>query len=132
MVVDERWWSTVYEPDMDTVIRIGWTVTALAFLVTVVSIVGEVLGWWGFVGEVGATAGSTVTVLVGLATLLASAGRQQVAGVRQAVEANGDQLEKLDELDRVQAELDAQTGVLDRQVEVLEQIRDRVGGQGTT
>lgn len=126
----EPWCATVYEPGMDTVIRIGWTVTVIAFLVTVVSIVGEVLGWWGFLGEVGATAGSTITVLVGLATLMAGAGRQQVEGVRGAVEANGaqleklDKLDKLDDLDRVQAELDAQTGVLDRQVEVLEQIRD--------
>jgi hypothetical protein len=119
---------------MDTVIRIGWVVTGLAFLVTVVSILGELLGWWGFLGEVGATAGSTVTVLVGLTTLLASAGRGQVQGVRDAVEANGDKLSKLDrlddldKLDRVQAELDEQTGVLDRQVAVLEQIRDGVSG----
>jgi hypothetical protein len=122
---------------MDTVIRIGWVVTGLAFLVTVVSILGELLGWWGFLGEVGATAGSTVTVLVGLTTLLASAGRGQVQGVRDAVEANGDKLGKLskldrlddlEKLDRVQAELDEQTGVLDRQVAVLEQIRDGVSG----
>lgn len=115
-----------FEPDMDTVIRIGWTVTAIAFLVTVVSILGELLDWWGFLGEVGATAGATITVLVGLATLLTGAGRRQVGGVQAAVEANGtklgkldkldsmdtklDKLAKLDDLDRVQFELDTQTG----------------------
>ncbi len=134
-----------FEPDMDTVIRIGWTVTAIAFLVTVVSILGEILGWWGFVGEVGATAGATITVLVGLSTLLTGAGRRQVGGVQAAVEANGaklgkldkldkldsmdtklDKLSKLDDLDRVQFELDKQTGVLDRQVSLLGEIRDRL------
>lgn len=138
------------EPDMDTVIRIGWTVTVLAFLVTVVSGVGEYLGWWNLVGEVGLTAGSVITVLVGLGTLLAGAGRQQVGGVRDAVEDNGatldsvdtklDKLDRLDvieralvteegetsKLDAVQVELDRQTGVLDRQVALLGEIRDGV------
>lgn len=135
------------EPDMDTVIRIGWIVTILAFIVTVVSFVGEYRGWWNFAGEVGATAGTIVTVLVGVGTLAASAGRAQVGGVREAVEDNGDTLgaidEQLDELgkldkldaiegdlDRVELELDKQTGVLGRQVEILEQIRDGVGGEG--
>lgn len=141
----DPWSSMAFEPDMDTVIRIGWTVTAIAFLVTVVSILGEILGWWGFVGEVGATAGATITVLVGLSTLLTGAGRRQVGGVQAAVEANGaklgkldkldkldsmdtklDKLSKLDDLDRVQFELDKQTGVLDRQVSLLGEIRDRL------
>jgi hypothetical protein len=133
------------EPDMETVIRIGWTVTILGFIVTVVSIVGELRGWWNFVGEVGATTGAIVTVVVGMATLLAGAGRQQVGGVRDAVETNGRKLDNLDrldviedalveadgrtsKLDAVQVELDRQTGVLDRQVEILERIRDGLDG----
>lgn len=39
-----------------------------------------------------------------------------------------DKLEKLDDLDRIQVELDNQTGVMDRQVRILEQIRDGVTG----
>lgn len=141
----EAWWATVLEPDMDQVVRIGWTVTILAFIVTVLSGVGEYLGWWNLVGEVGLTAGSVITVMVGLGTLAASAGRGQAGGVRETVEDNGEtltsidaQLDKLDsmdakldrlgaiddDLDRVQVELDKQTGVLDRQVEILGQIRD--------
>lgn len=112
------------EPDMETVIRIGWTVTILAFVVTVLSGVGEYLGWWNLVSEVGLTAGSVITVLVGLGTMLATAGRQQVSGVRRAVEDNGAKLDKLDDLDRIQLELDKQTGALDRQVQLLAEIRD--------
>lgn len=142
MVMRERYGAMLPEPDMDTVIRIGWTVTILGFILTVVSIVGELRGWWNFVGEVGATTGAIVTVVVGMGTLLAGAGRQQVGGVRDAVETNGRKLDKLDviedalveadgrtsKLDAVQVELDRQTGVLDRQVEILERIRDGMDG----
>lgn len=154
MVERGRYRGVRPEPDMETVIRIGWTITILAFIVTVISFVGEYRGWWSFAGEVGATAGAIVTVLVGVGTLTASAGRVQVGGVREAVEDNGEtlgdideQLDKLDsmdskldklddldkldaiddDLDRVGLQLDKQTGVLGRQVEILEQIRDNVG-----
>lgn len=155
MVERGRYLGVRPEPDMETVIRIGWTITILAFIVTVISFVGEYRGWWNFAGEVGATAGAIVTVLVGVGTLAASAGRVQVSSVRGAVEDNGrwlqengetlhdideqlDALGKLDkldaiddDLDEVQLELDRQTGVLGTQVEILEQIRDGVGGEGT-
>lgn len=155
MVEREEYDRVRPEPSMDTVIRIGWTVTILAFIVTVISGVGEYLGWWNLVGEVGLTAGTMITVVVGVGTLAANAGRSQVGGVREAVEENGrwlrenggtledidgqldklDKLDKLDQLDaidsdldKVQLELDKQTGVLGRQVQILEQIRDGIGG----
>lgn len=140
--------GVAWPPSMDTVIRIGWIITILAFVVTVLSGIGEYRGWWNLVGEVGLTAGSVITVLIGAGTLAASAGRVQAAGVREAVEANGETLSGLgrkadlqlarletldaidDDLDAVQLELDKQTGVLGRQVEILEQIRD--GATGAT
>lgn len=54
-----------------------------------------------------------------------------VRDTHEAVQENGRtlmsvdrKLEKLDELDVIQAQLDTQTGTLDRQLRVLEQIRD--------
>jgi len=105
----------------------------------VVSAIGEVRSWWGLVGQTGITVGSTVSILVGLGTYLFGAGRSQVADVHEAVRDNGstlssmdgrlDKLDRLDaidhDLDRVQVALDDQTGVLDRQATILEEIRDR-------
>ncbi len=139
-----------WSPDPDTVIKIGWIVALLAFLVAVVSAIGEVRGWWGLIGEIGMTVGGTVSVLVGLGTLWFSAGRDQVDAVDEQLDSMDHtlggvddkldsmdgkldkldsmdgKLDKLDDLDRVQVELDAQTGVLDRQVELLADIRDQL------
>lgn len=139
--------GVAWPPSMDAVIRIGWIITILAFVVTVLSGISEYRGRWNLVGEVGLIAGSVITVLIGAGTLAASAGRVQVAGVREAVEANGETLsglgrkadlqlvrlealDAIDDLDALQLELDKQTGVLGRQVEILEQIRD--GETGAT
>ncbi len=95
--------------------RLGWTLTALFFLMAIVGLIGEIVGWWNDVGELSMTIGAIAGLLIGIATLFAGAGRSQVAGVQAAVEANGfklDKLDKLDDLDRIQFELDEQTGVL--------------------
>lgn len=102
--------------------RLGWTLTALFFLMAVLGLVGEILGWWNDTGEILITVGAIASIFLGVATLFGGAGRGQVAGVQAAVEVNGfkldsvdtklDKLEKLDDLDRIQFELDEQTGVL--------------------
>lgn len=146
--------SMPYEPDPETAIRVGWAVTALGLLIFVVSALGEYLGWWDLVGEVGMLVGTVLSIVVGFGTWFSGAGRRQlsgvgrevrsvgddvrsvdenvqsvgenVRGVHDAVLANGVKLEKLDKLDVIQAELDEQTGVLDRQLAVLSEMRDRM------
>lgn len=153
-----------YEPDPETAIRVGWAVTLLGILIFVVSALGEYMGWWDLVGEIGMLVGTVLSIVVGFGTWFSGAGRRQlqavgaeVRGVRGVVEANGtvlgsvdaklddlqrlDKLDKLDQLDvieaalvegdgeagkldAVQVELDRQTGVLDRQLRVLGEIRD--------
>lgn len=112
--------------DPETAIRIVWLMAAASFLVAVVSGIGELLGWWDLVGEIGLTVGSTVALLLTATGLLANASRGQVSDVHQnvvavhgAVRDNGSKLDKLETLDDVQYELDRQTGV-------LQQIRDRM------
>jgi hypothetical protein len=98
----------------------------LGLLIAALGIVGEVLGWWNDIGEVLVTTGTLASVVLGLGFGLANASRRQVEGVREAVEGNGDKLDGVHEaiagengvvheLDVVQAELDAQTGVLQEQ-----------------
>lgn len=139
--------SMPYEPDPETAIRVGWAVTALGLLIFVVSALGEYLGWWDLVGEVGMLVGTVLSIVVGFGTWFSGAGRRQlsgvgrevqsvgddvrsvdenVRGVRFAVLANGVKLEKLDKLDVIQAELDEQTGVLGQQLAVLSEMRDRM------
>jgi len=166
----EGWLGVLFEPSPETVIRIGWISAALGFLIAIVSGVGEYLGWWDLVGEIGMTVGSLLGIIATFSTLSLTAGRGQMAAVQETLgsvertvgsvdktmanveetvgsvdettaanhdllEANHDLLErqtdlqrassaKLDKLDVIEAELDRQTGVLDRQVEVLEAIRD--------
>lgn len=123
---------------------------ALLFLL---GLLGELLGWWNDVGEILMRAGTGAGTLGGLATLVIGSSSEEVQAVHEAVEDNGetldsvddkladvdvklgsvdgktdklDKLDKLDELDVIQAELDAQTGALDRQLEVLGEIRDRL------
>lgn len=123
----------------------------LGLLVAALGVVGELLGWWNDVGEVLVTTGTLASVVLGLGFGLANASRRQVTGVREAVEDNGEALsdvhravhgngDKLDavheaiagedgvvpELDVIQAELDAQTGVLEEQLKVLSKVEDRI------
>lgn len=118
-----------WEPDPDTAIHLVWIGAALMLLLAIVSAVGELLGWWNFIGEVGTTVGSLGSLLLAAYGLIASAGRRQltdvdghVQEVHKAVVQNGvklTKLDKLDRLDRIQWALDEQTGV-------LTQIRDRL------
>jgi hypothetical protein len=126
------------DPDPETATRVGWILTAMLFLLGVVSIAGELLGWWNDLGEIGALVGTLGSLVVGVATYQHGADRAQVKAVHEAVRGNGetlasldekadlqlDKLDELDELDRIQVELDRQTDVLDRQVEILGEIRD--------
>lgn len=128
-----------FEPDPETAIRVGWAVTLLGILIFVVSALGEYLGWWDLIGEIGMLVGTVLSIVVGFGTWFSGAGRRQLAevgedvqsvgedvrGVRYAVIANGVKLDKLDELDVIQAELDKQTGVLGEQLAVLGEIRDQ-------
>lgn len=172
MPAPDRWRLVPFEPTPDQVIRIGWISAALGFLIAIVSAVGELLGWWDLLGEVGMTVGSLLGIVATFTTLAFTAGRDQMAGIQTTVESVHETIgnvdrrmgsvdtrtarnteilqdnnEKLGEatgtldgiedalvqadgetstLDVVQAELDRQTGVLDRQVEVLEAIHGRL------
>lgn len=164
---------------MDTAIRMTWIAAGLFLLLAIVSGIGEVLGWWDLMGEIGMGTGATMTVVLTLIAALSSAGRGQVTNlgrdvrsvdenvrsvgenvrsvdenvrsvdenvrsvdenvqsVDQNVKINGEKLDfigkalageegVLRELDRIELELDAQTGVLSRQLTVLEMVRDRL------
>lgn len=144
-----------WEPDWETALRLAWITAALSFLVAVVSAIGELLGWWDLVGELGIGFGTTVTLILTVLAAFFSAGRQQVAEVGQAVQDHGEMLEAngetlvangetlgdvhraiagqdgmLDELDVIQLELDTQTGVLRQQLDVLDRIQEGFGSEG--
>lgn len=147
----ERWHNVAFEPDPETATRWIWLMAGLSFLLAIVSGIGEYLGWWDLVGELGMTIGGVAGVVLTAFGVLSTSSRQQVADVHATVRRNGRtlssmdrKLERLDELDRleviedalieqdgraskldvVEAELDRQTGVLDRQLAVLGEIRD--------
>lgn len=109
-----------------TVQRILLVLAVLFFSMAIVGIVGEVRGWWDDVGEVLAIVGTLGGLFVGTAALTTGASQAQVATVHEAVVDNGEKLEKLDQLDVIQNELDRQTGVLDRQLAVLRDVRDEL------
>lgn len=150
-----RWWIVPLELDPETATRLIWLMAALSFLLAIVSGIGEYLGWWDLVGEIGMTIGGTAGLLLTGVGIFTAASRDQVRTVHEGVQTvhetvleNGeklgsmdgklDKLEKLDvieealvaedgeasKLDVVQVELDRQTGVLDRQLAVLGEIRD--------
>lgn len=144
------------EIDPETATRLIWLMAGLSFLLAIVSAVGEVLGWWGFVGELGMTVGGVSGLVLTAFGIFSTSSREQVADVHETVRDQGhtlrsmdgkldrlDRLDKLDDLDVikdaliaedghaskldvVQTELDRQTGVLDRQLGVLGEIRDRL------
>lgn len=109
-----------------TVQRILLVLAVLFFSMAIVGIVGEIRGWWNDVDEVLTIVGTLGGLFVGTAALTTGASESQVATVHQAVVDNGGKLEKLDKLDVIQHELDRQTGVLDRQLTVLEEVRDEL------
>lgn len=124
-----------WEPDWDTALPLAWFTAAFFFLIAVVSAIGELLGWWDLIGEIGMSVGTTISVLVTLMAVLLSADREQVGTAGEAVRENGDKLGDVHqalvgeegvahELDLVQVELDKQTGVLGEQLAVLSDIRD--------
>lgn len=129
-----------WEPDPDTVSRLFWGGALFFLLIAIVSAVGEILGWWDLVGELGITIGGLASLVLASLGTLWSASRTQATQIHDAVASNGRtlssvdlnlasvdrKLDKLDDLDVVQAKLDAQTGVLGVQLSVLEQIRDRL------
>lgn len=121
--------------EWDTVQRILILVMILSFGVAILGAIGEYRGWWNDVGEVLMTFGTVTGALSGIVGLVTSAGQGTVLSVQGTVEDNNELLEdnnelledstrKLETLDDIQLELDRQTGVLERQVEVLHQIRD--------
>lgn len=131
---------------MDTTERailISKAVMWTGILLGIVGIAGEILGWWNEVGETIITVATVLGAIGGISALVIGSSSEEVRTVHHAVQDNGDtldsvdakldkldamdaKLDKLDELDVIQAELDRQTGALDRQVEVLGQIRDRL------
>lgn len=146
MARDDERGTMVYTPDPETAIRVGWWLTLVGVLIFIVSALGAYLGWWDLVGEVGMLIGTVLSIVLGVGTWLTSATTGQLSGVgedvrsvgqdvrsvgenvqdvHEAVLANGIKLDKLDELDVIQAELDAQTGVLGEQLAVLRELRDQ-------
>lgn len=124
MLEGHRYGTVLSEPDPGTATRVGWILAALLFLLGAVSLEGDLLGWWNDFGEVGTLVGTLGGLLVAVATYQHGADRPQVKAVHGAVEDDGEtlsslddkadrQLEKLDELDRIQFELGKQTGVLE-------------------
>lgn len=109
---------------------IMFLLSLLFFAIAILGAVGEYLGWWGLVGDIAITVGSIAGLLLGVATHITSATETQLGTVHDAVRDNGEKLDTLvdidEDLDRVQLELDTQTGVLDRQVGLLTEIRDRL------
>lgn len=120
-------------------------------LLAIVTIVGELLGWWNDLGEMMLGLATVLGTLGGVASVIIGSSSEEVRRVHDAVKGNGSVLGsvdgkldsvdgklesvdgkldsvdgKLDELDVIQAELDQQTGVLGEQVGLLRQIRDRL------
>lgn len=144
MPVREGWLDVPFEPDPETATRLIWLLAALSFLLAIVSGIGEWLGWWDLIGELGMTIGGVAGVVLTAIGIFSTSSRRQVADVHWAVIRNGRTLSSMDgkldviedalveergdghvsRLDAVQIELDRQTGVLDRQLSVLGEIRD--------
>lgn len=117
----ERDIPTAMKIRTSTVQWISLVLAILFFGMAILGIVGEILGWWNDVGELLTTIGTIGGLIVSGTAVTTGATEEQVSRVHEAVVDNGEQLE---ELDRIQLELDRQTGVLDEQLSVLTQIRD--------
>lgn len=106
-----------------TVQRIFLVLAILFFGMAILGIVGEIRGWWNDTGEVLTIVGTLGSLFVTGAALSTGSTEAQVDRVHQAVVDNGRRLENLD---AIQLELDRQTGVLDEQLAVLTDVRDRL------
>lgn len=132
--------------DADRAQRILKAITVVSFAIALVALLGELRGWWNDLGEIAITVATIVGALGGVATVLVgstsdevrSVGRE-IRSVGEAVDRNGGKLDaigdalvedtengRVSRLDVVQAELDHQTGALDRQVSLLREIRDQL------
>lgn len=159
MMLRDGWFPVGSKLDPETATRLIWIMAALSFLLAIVSGIGEWLGWWNLVGEIGMTVGGAGGLVLTAFGILSTSSRDQVQGVHETVRDNGrtlasmddklDELDKLDKLDDldvirdalmmedgeaskldiVQFELDRQTGVLDRQLGVLGEIRDGLAAE---
>lgn len=110
----------------DQLIRISWILAAFFFGMAILGAVGEVLGWWNDVGEVLVTVGSLAGLFVTVGVAYYSAGRDQVAAVRETVQDNNEILEDNNEVLSESNEKLDKLEHLDRQVELLQGIRDRL------
>lgn len=139
----------------EQLVRFSWILAAIFFAIAIVSFIGEVLGWWNDLGELGMTVGTLAGLGISLGAAYYNAGKTQVAGVHETVEDNNGLLEdnnellednnellgenneivaessaKLDQLDQLDqleklGKLE-KLQTLDHQVELLQSIRDRL------
>ncbi|PSG97882.1 hypothetical protein BRD56_03275 [Thermoplasmatales archaeon SW_10_69_26] len=93
----EGWLGVPFEPGPETVIRIGWISAALGFLIAIVSGVGEYLGWWNLVGEIGMTVGSLLGIIATFSTLSLTAGRGQMHAVQETLGSVDDTMGEVEE-----------------------------------
>lgn len=127
----------------ETLIRLSYILSAIFFLIAILGAIGEIRGWWGLIGELAITVGTIGGLLAALGALYYGAGRGQVERIRDVVQDSNQKLDKLGqldaiedaiagdegmirELDRIELQLDAQTGALGEQTQLLGQIRDRL------
>ncbi len=130
---------------LDRLYRLMILLSILGFSIAALGLVGELLGWWNDIGEWSMAVGMFLGVLTAVIAVMIGSTRGQARRIADAVldnngkldEANGKldrtneqlfhidgKLEKLDTLDVIQVNLDHQTGVMGRQVQLLTAIRD--------
>lgn len=99
----------------------------------ILSIVGELAGWWNHVGEVGLTVSTIVAAIGGVAALIIGSSSEEVRSVHAAVARNGDTLASVDDklegvddkLERVDGKLEGVDGKLER-LEVLDAVDSKL------
>lgn len=95
----------------------------LGFLVAILGLVGELLGWWDLAGEVLMAGGTLAGLVLASVDLLRGASEAQVEGIDETLDSVDAKLgtmdTKLDKLETIDEKMD-------RQTVVLEQIRDRL------
>lgn len=93
------------------------------FGIAILGAVGEYLGWWDLIGEVAMTVGTLAGLLLGVASHITTSTETQVDQVQVAVETNGS---KLDSIDGKLDKLDGIDAGIDRQTDLLAEIRDNL------
>lgn len=93
--------------------------SVLGFLVAILGLIGELLGWWDLVGEILMATGTVLGLLLAAVDLFRGASEAQVNGIDQTLDRMDAKLDPLDKLDTIGTRMDQQTVV-------LEQIRDRL------